>query len=125
MLRCFLVECVEDTQELFIDFPVLFDRCKKRCLLSSEALLLVLNFLQVYVDPLYDLDLYQFLELVERVTANQQHDFDVCLVGRVEGFSVFVLEPILHLDHLCEVERGQQVEDLFSLGGCVSGHGSA
>jgi len=65
------------------------------------------------------LNFYQFFELVARVTADQQDYFDVCLVGGVERLPIFSLLAVFDLNYLCEWQRGEHVEDLFGLGGCV------
>ena len=77
------------------------------------------SFLKVKIDPLYDLNFYQFFELVVRVTADQQDDLDVCVVGGVERLAFLVLEAVFHLDHLGKWEGCELVEDVLGLGGGV------
>ena len=55
------------------------------------------SFFQVQIDPLNDLNFYQFFELVVRVSADQQNDLDVCVVGGVERLAFLVLEAVFHL----------------------------
>lgn len=77
------------------------------------------SFLQVQIDPLNDLYFYQFFELVVRVSADQQNDFDVCVVGWVERLAFLVLEAVFHLYHLGKWEVCELVEDVLGLGGSV------
>jgi len=70
VLGCLLVVGVDGEPELFGNFLVLFDFREERLSFPVEVLYFVLDFLEVNVDPLDNLYLYQLFELVVRVRAD-------------------------------------------------------
>ena len=84
-------------------------------MLASEVLELVLYLLQLQIDPLDNLDLDEFFEVVVVAGADEEDQLDVGLLGGVEGLPVFGLEAVLHRDDLGVLEAEHLRDDVLGL----------
>ena len=83
--------------------------------LASEVLELVLQLLQLQVDPLDHLDLDELFVVVAVAGADEEDQLDVGLLGGVEGLPVFGPEAVLHRDDLGVLEAEHLRDDVLGL----------
>lgn len=113
-------ECELERIQRFDEFLRVFEE-----LLPGSHLILhfMVNFLEVEVDALDDLDFNQFLVLP--LGPDGQHHFDVSLVFGVECHPLLGPEPVLDFEHSGVLHGGQGREDCFGVLWRVGDDGAA
>ena len=115
MVRCLEVVVEDCFRERCEEFHVFDCAADEGLMLASEVLELVLQLLQLQVNPLNDLNLDEFFVVEVVAGADEEDEFDVGLLRRVEWLVTFRLEAVLHRDDLHVFEPEHLRDDLLGL----------
>lgn len=96
VVRCLSVKFEFGFGEIFEECLIFFGDADEFIVLAGEILHFVLEFLQLKVNSLNDLDFDEFLKLEFVIRANEQDDFDV---GLLEAVSLVRFEAVFEFDN--------------------------